>query len=65
MKKLQIKSFDDPHFLKLGFICIGLSLIILLASYIFNFSGIIAFRAGGGLGLLICITYAIAQQRKK
>ncbi len=61
MKKLKISSFDDPNFLKLGLICIGLGVIVFIASYIFNFPGIIALRGGGGLGAIIVITYFIAK----
>ncbi len=65
MKKLSIKSFDDPNFLKLGLFCLGVGFLVFLASYLFNFPGIIALRGGGGLGLLICITYFLARLLKK
>lgn len=65
MKKLTIKSFDDPNFLKLGLFCLAAGLLVFLASYFFEFPGIIALRAGGGLGLIICITYLVACRLKK
>ncbi len=65
MKKLKIKSFDDPNFLKLGLYCIGAGLLVFLASYLFQFPGIIALRGGGGLGLIICASYFIARRLKK
>ena len=65
MKKLTIKSFDDPNFLKLGLFCIGAGFLVFLASYLFEFPGIIALRGGGGLGLIICTTYLIARLLKK
>ncbi len=64
MKKLVIKSFDDPNFLKLGLFCIAAGFVVFLASYLFEFSGLIALRGGGGLGLIICITYFIACRLK-
>lgn len=65
MKRPEIKSFDDPNFLKLGFAFAGLGVIVFLVSYVFDFPGIIALRGGGGLGLFILITYLIARYRKK
>lgn len=65
MKKIKISSFDDPNFLKLGLVCMGLGIIVFIGSYLFNFSGIIAFRAGGGLGVLICITFFVARRLKR
>ena len=65
MKRLKIKSFDAPNFLKLGLYCIGAGILVFLASYIFEFPGIIALRGGGGLGLIICTTYYFARRLKK
>jgi hypothetical protein len=65
VKKLKIKSFDDPNFLKLGLWFIGVGLILFLGSYIFEFPGIIALRGGCGLGLIIIAIYFIARCLKK
>jgi uncharacterized membrane protein len=61
LKKPQIKSFDDPNFLKLGLVLIAFGLIFYAASFLFNFAGIIALRAGGGLGVIIIVTYFMAR----
>jgi hypothetical protein len=64
VKKLKINSFDDPNFLKLGFLCIGIGLAVYILSFIFSFSGIIALRGGGGLGLIICAVHFVSKARR-
>ncbi len=61
LKRPQIKAFDDPNFLKLGVVLIAIGLIFYAVSFIFNFAGIIALRAGGGLGVIIVATYFLAK----
>jgi len=65
LKRPQIKSFDDPNFLKLGIVLIAISMVFYAASFIFHFAGIIALRAGGGLGLIIIVTYFLTKIFKK
>lgn len=61
MRKNEIKSLEDPNFLKLGLLLILFAFFVLIASLIFDFKSIIAIRAGGGLGILIIFSHYVVK----